>query len=112
MTHRERCRDDGLAQAERAGDADRLDRRHLVEVDAVADEVVERERLDRDDLDPGVDRGDPVAFDAPDDGDPTAAELGVTERVADADRHRMPELRRAQRVAHDQDVGHGREPSA
>ena len=79
----------------------------LVEVDAVADQVVDRERLRVDDLDRRVDDGDAVALDAPDDRDAAPADLGVQERVDDVDRDLVAQLGAAVRVADDQDVRHG-----
>src|SRR5207302_8127107 len=39
--------------------------------------------------------------------DAPSVRLGIEERVGNRDRHFVPELRRADRVAEDQDVGHG-----
>ena len=96
----------------RARDAERLDctddlgRRDLVVVDPGGDEVVDRDRLHGDDLDPRVDDRDPVALDAPDDCDAAIADLGVDERVADPEWQLVSELEAPFGVAHDQDVGH------
>jgi hypothetical protein len=41
-------------------------------------------------------------------GDPASAGLDVEEGIRDRDRYLVPKLRHADRVAVDEDVGHGR----
>jgi hypothetical protein len=91
---------------ERSDGAHRLRGLDLVVVDPRRDEVVDGDRLGRDDLDRRVDRCNPVAFDAPDDRDPPLADLGVEKRVADAERQLVPQLHAPLSVPDDQEVGH------
>ncbi len=85
---------------------DDVGRCEVVEVDALADEVVDGEGLRVDDVDGRIDGGDAVALDAPHDRDPALADLRVQERVADTERKLVPQLGRTFGVAHDQDVRH------
>ena len=111
VPQREGPGDDGVANPELPGDTHEDDRGDLVVVDAVPHEVVVRERLDGDDLHGRVDRRDPIPLDAPDDCDPPAVDLREAERVADRDRDLVPELRRADGVADQQQVRHRRKPT-
>src|SRR4029450_12342144 len=75
---------------------------------ALADQVVEAELVGQEEL--GVGHG-PLDAGALEDGgqdDPPAVALHVENRVADRHRDLVAQLRRALRVAVDQDVGHGR----
>ena len=100
-----------VAKPERARDPHRDRRRDVVVVDAVTYEVVVRERLDRDDLDGRVDRGDAVSLDAPDDRDAPPVELDVAKGIADRHRDLVPQLGRADGVADQEDVRHRRKPN-
>ena len=108
---RERLGDAGAPDPEGLDDLHGDRRFDVVEVDARADQLVRRERLDRDDLDRRVDDGDPVALDAPYDGDAAPADLRIDEGVPDVDRDLVTELRTPHRVTEDQDVGHEVEPT-
>ncbi len=64
-----------------------------------------------DDLDRRVDDCDPVALDAPHDGDAPPTDFCVQEGIADVDRDLVAELGAPIGVADDQDVRHGDEPT-
>src|SRR6185503_3837951 len=98
-------------EAQGLGLPDDVGRCEVVEVDAVADEVVDGEGLRVENVDRRIDGCDAVAFDAPRYRDAPAAHLGVEQHVDDVDGDLVAQLGAALRVTEDQDVGHAVEPT-
>jgi hypothetical protein len=103
---RERVRDRRVRDADLLHAAKRQFERDLPVLEAGVEQFVQPEPERRDQL--GVDACllEPRPFEVGDDDVLPPVDLRVQERVAERERHLVPELRMANRVAVDQDVGH------
>ena len=75
-----------------------------VRVEAALDELVRADILEREHLQVGAEVAHATRLERADHDGAPPADLGVEERVGDRQRHLVPELRRAHRVADDQHV--------
>ena len=107
MTDGERRRHGSLVDPELATSAHRDLELDLPSLLALREELVGSELLERHDLELRGLLAYPRDLERVQDGGAPVALLGVEERVRNRDRHLVPKLGRADRVAVDQDVGHG-----
>jgi hypothetical protein len=94
----------GAADADLAAGAQRDLEVGVVAVRAGGEQVVDAQRLRRDDLEPGARGARVVGVEQRDDRVGATVVLGVEEGVADDGRDLVAQLRRAQRVGVDEDV--------
>jgi hypothetical protein len=103
----ERPRHVSLLDAETTNDTDRQLVRRRARGELAPADLVRAELLGGPNLEAGAEPIDPRRLHRADDDDTASVDLGVDERIGDAERHLVPELGSPNRVADDED-SHGR----
>ena len=105
----ERVRHDRLRHAELLRRPQHGLQQRALAVEPLVEELVEAELLGRVRLEPAAQVLEPRHLEAADDRVAVAVPLDVQNRIGDGDGHLVPRLGGTDRVAEDEDVGHGRE---